>query len=519
MTRYLAIIGFSVVLSVPLAARWWLGVSAAPATVSGVESLVIVTPNNGDIRDEFGRAFSAWHLKTYGTAVQIDYRSVGGTNDIRRMIDKFYSAYRDKSGQLPPESDIHPEIDVIFGGGDFMFDQQLKPAGDLKPIPIDPGLLHEVFPSATLAGVRLYDTSVDGQGKATVYWIGGCLSSFGIVYNPDVCRHIGAPMPRTWNDLTDPHFAGLLALADPTHSGSSSAAYMMVLQRAMADGEAEYLLEHPDVAKEPPATWTGDAGYNEAIAAGWKVGMGRLLLIAANARYFTDSGTMVPTDVGNGEAAGGIAIDFFGRVESQTVGPERAVYVSPRAATAITPDSVAIPYGVTGRHLELSMHFIEFLLSKQGQLLWDLKAGEPGGPVVRALRRSPIRRDVYADQSGWADPINPFELAGGFNTRAAWSAMQGDTIPIWGAAWIDSRDDLLWAYRRILAMDDSARRTELILQLADLPITLGDLQDYTKARKATKPADLDIWLAQQRIAWAAKFAAHYRKVGELAGGS
>jgi ABC-type Fe3+ transport system substrate-binding protein len=523
MTRYLAIIGFLVVLAVPLAARSWMGLAAAPAPSAGVETIVVVTPDNVDIRNEFARAFSAWHLKTYGTAVQIDYRSVGGTNDIRRLLDAFYRAHWDKNGKLPPESEIHPEIDVVFGGGDFMFDQQLKPdpisgrPGDIKPIPIDPAFLHEVFPEPTLAGVKLYDTSVDGRGNPTVYWIGACLSSFGIVFNADLCQHIGVPVPRTWSDLADPRFADLLALADPTHSGSAAAAYMMVLQRAMADSESEYLSAHPDLAQSPPGQWSGDAGYNAAIAAGWKIGMGRLVLIAANARYFTDSGTVVPTDVGNGEAAAGIAIDFFGRVESQTVGPDRAMYVGPIAATAITPDSVAILYGVQGRRLELSMHFIEFLLSKPGQLLWDLKAGEPDGPVDRALRRSPIRRDLYGDQTGWADPVNPFEQAGGFNTRAAWSAMQGDTVPFWGAAWIDSRDDLIAAYDRILAVDDVGRRSELLGRLADLPITLADFQDYTRS-KAKQKTNVDLWLAGQRIHWAERFAAHYREVGDEAGG-
>ena len=34
--------------------------------------------------------------------------------------------------------------------------------------------------------------------------------------------------------------------------------------------------------------------YQAAIAAGWHRGMGQLLLIAANARYFTDNATATP---------------------------------------------------------------------------------------------------------------------------------------------------------------------------------------------------------------------------------
>ena len=77
--------------------------------------------------------------------------------------------------------------------------------------------------------------------------------------------------------------------------------------------------------------------------------------------------------------------------------------------------------GVKGEALEVSKHFVEFLLSKEGQLLWAKKPGTPGGPVERALRRPPIRQDVYGDQTDWADHTNPFAEAGGFNQRPEWT--------------------------------------------------------------------------------------------------
>ncbi|HEY9249602.1 MAG TPA: iron ABC transporter substrate-binding protein, partial [Rariglobus sp.] len=40
--------------------------------------------------------------------------------------------------------------------------------------------------------------------------------------------------------------------------------------------------------------------------------------------------------------------------------------------------------------------FIEFSLSMDGQKLWNLKPGVPGGPEYFALRRLPVRKDFYA---------------------------------------------------------------------------------------------------------------------------
>jgi hypothetical protein len=67
----------------------------------------------------------------------------------------------------------------------------------------------------------------------------------------------------------------------------------------------------------------------------------------------------------------------------------------------------------------LAQQFIEFVLSREGQLLWNTKPGAPGGPRSSALRRLPIRRDVYADMSNFTDQVNPFVAASSFNKSNA----------------------------------------------------------------------------------------------------
>src|SRR5665213_1978320 len=519
--RYLWFLLFVLVLAAPFAARRMLMPrgDGGPAD-GGAEKLVIVTPHNQDIRNEFARAFQAWHVRRYGTPITLDYRVPGGSNDVRRLLNTTYRAYRDKQGRLA--ADFPADFDVAWGGGDFLYAHELE-AGVLQPIHMPPKMLAEfraAFPAPSLAGVRLYDPTT-ADGEPTPRWIGVCLSSFGICYNPDVYRSIGLPPPSPdhgWSDLADPRLRGFIALADPGHSGSAAVAFQMIIQRNMKDAEDELLAHDPALAALPSARLVNDAKYRDAIADGWHRGMSQLLKIAANARYFTDSSTLVPMDVSRGEAAAGMAIDFYARVTEECVGSDRIRYFAPAGATAITPDPVAILGGVKGRTLELARHFIEFLLSPEGQRLWILKPGAPGGPLDRGLRRPPIRRDLYADRTNWADDANPSEIARGFNERGGWMALFADARPVWVAAWIDSREALEQAYGRILRVTDVTRRDKLIDELADLPITMADVEKMRDERTKLKGAsdELELWSARQQIEWAAKFREHYRGVGERA---
>lgn len=502
--RYVYLILFALVLGLPFAVRRATVHESAQSNGqnAGEQRLVIVTVHNGDIRREFARGFVSWYRDHYGGAVELDYRVPGGTSDMVRFL-------RGQPGG----------IDVIWGGGDYTFYHDLQPPGLLQPMHLDPALLKAAFPQDSLAGVRLYDGTKDAGGNPTPQWVGVALSSFGIVYNSELYRALDLAPPAAWSDLTNPKLVGLIALADPAHSGSAAVAYMMVIQRAMADAEAALFDHHPELKKLARADLRKRADYQAAIADGWHRGMGQWLLIAANARYFTDNSEVVPTDVGRGEAAAGMAIDFYARVTEGIVGPSRARYVSPRAATAITPDGIAIPRGVGGAKLQLATRFVEYLLTQEAQRLWILQPGQPGGPLERSPRRMPVRRDVYANQTGWADHFDPFDEAGNFNQRGEWMALMGDTRPIWDAAWIDSRGALLGAYAKILRVPDLARRDALLAQLADVPVTMKDIETRRAERTKLEETHGDTfdWTARQRIFWGDRFRSHYARVAGRAG--
>jgi len=337
--------------------------------------LIIISPHNAQIRYEIGRAFDQWHRGAYGEPVEIAWRSLGGTGDIHRILASTYRRLAEAGVE-----DMFSGYDMAFGGGDYFFDRQLKPGitvevdGEEKaisltePVEIDPELLAAAYPEARIAGNKLYDP----EG----HWYGIVLSSFGIVYNRDWLEVMGEPAPETWSDIATRAYLGKLALADPSHSGSVRVTYNAILQRY-----------------------------------GFERGLWTLRRMFANARYFAPGSTKVPTDVSYGEAAAGVAIDFYGRYQSQVVGGgERVGFVAPAGATVVTADPIAVLRGA--RHKETAERLIEFLLTEEGQAVWSFAKGDPMGPEKFELRRAPIRRDMYEKYGDrLVDEVNPWDIA------------------------------------------------------------------------------------------------------------
>jgi ABC-type Fe3+ transport system substrate-binding protein len=515
MGRFLFPILFVVVLLSPFLLRLAVGRDEG-RNIDAEARLVVVTPHNRDITRAFAAAFADWHRENHGYAVELDYRSVGGTGDIVKAMADFYGSIRDDDGDLPPIDQVRgAPFDVVWGGGDFVFNVELESIGALQAVELPDDLLEAAYPQPELGGIALYDQDDDG-----IHWYGVCLSSFGLVYSPYLYEQLDLPPPATWSDLADPKLYDLLVLADPSKSGSAAVAYIMALQRAMADAEEAFLAAGGE--KDSPA-------YDAALEAGWKKGQGDLLMIAANARYFTDGAQAVPADVSHANAAAGTAIDFYGRVEEETVGSHRIRYVVPKAATAVTPDPVAVAYGTTGDELVHAQRFIEFLLSPRGQLLWNLKPGVDGGPGDRALRRTPIRRDVFAgDRSAWTDRQNPFEEAADFNQRQEWMGEFSETRALWQAAWIHAGESLDRAVRAILDVENPDRQAELFDALRDLPVEWADPETgetrtgwsavrALRADRKSQPREAQaIFLSTARVELANRFRAHYDRIRELA---
>ncbi|XHR30761.1 MAG: ABC transporter substrate-binding protein [Chthoniobacteraceae bacterium] len=455
------------------------------------ETLVIISPHNEAVRFEFARAFTEAHFRKTGKTVHIDWRTPGGTSEIARYLAAEYLGafqyyWEQKLGQpwsaevqaafdnpkVKPgddtpaararaaflDSKVGCGIDLFFGGGSYDYGQQAA-AGRLVPIDLlkEPAQFPDSvarFPQ-TLGGEILRDP----QGR----WAGCALSAFGICYNLDALHRIGfTGVPEQWADLARPELKGAVALADPTQSGSVAKAFELIVQQQIAE-----------------------AGGN--TAEGWRRALVLIRRIAGNARYFSDSATRIVWDVESGDAAAGMSIDFYGRMQSESVrypdGTSRMGYVTPRGGSSFGADPIGLLRGAPSP--ELAREFIVFALSIEGQKLWNWKVGTPGGPVHYALRRLPVLPELYGTQydSFRSDPgVNPYTWAENNPPyHPEWTASLFRVIAfLVQATAIDPHEELREAWDALIAHGFPPQATAAFDDIAGM--------DYKTANEVLKPA-------------------------------
>lgn len=455
-SRVLLIVAMVVVLGVPLLLR--PSASSRGGGEAASSTLIIVTPHVPQIRAEFEEAFSRWHEREFGSPVAISWRVPGGTSEILKVLEAHYRARAGAFDFADPANPRAPagttDFDLMLGGGSFdhgRLKTQVRVArGNARNLPPDfsPEAKDVALPMSEPAGFTREE--LDGWfgenkvGAARLYdpdqfWIGTALSGFGIVYNRDVLSRLELPEPQTFKDLTDPRYFGMIALSDPRQSGSVTTTIDAILS---------------------------NAGWEE----GWRI----LREIGANTRYYTNSSTKPPIDVSAGEAAAGLAIDFYGRGQAQSIllpgqdpSEGRVGYVDPRGATFIDADPVSVLRG--GPNPELSRRFVRFCVTEEAQSLWQFWSersgrgaqnpkgpdGQPMGPRVSELRRMPVRRVMYEKyMAHMIDQVDPFVIAS--DTKpAGWRSAIGIMM---GAFAIDTAREQRAAWKMLLAARAAAEK-------------------------------------------------------------
>lgn len=488
------------------------------------DTLVIITPHNEAIRQEFAAAFRRWYEQRTGRSIAIDWRVIGGTSEIARFLEgEYVASFQNhwvnelkrpwssevQSGfhnpRLPANaseeakaareaflrSNVGSGIDLFFGGGTYDFIRQAQ-AGRI----VDSGMLQrhpEWFTDDVIPRHFAGEEYWDAEGR----WMGTVLSSYGIIFNRDSLDRLGVgAVPRQWDDLKDPRLVGEVALADPTKSGSIAKAFENVIQQQMQ----RRLVELQAVAG--PGTDAREV-EQRAVIEGWREGLALMQLIGANSRYFTDTSQKPPIDVAAGNCAVGMCIDFYGRQQEEAIvrrgGGDHIGYSTPIGGSVSSVDPIALLRGAP--HREPAVLFIEFVMSMDGQKLWNFRPGTPGGPERYALRRMPVRKDFYVDafKPHRSDPEEaPYAAADQLVYRPAWtSGIFREMAFVIRVMCLDTHEELSRAWRAIHASSGANRERALaVLQQLDA-VAYGEVNGRIKQALNARDKTEEIRLARE----------------------
>ena len=496
------------------------GNSGGPA-----DRLVIISAHNKAIRDEYARAFGEYYYRRHGRKIELDFRSLGGTSDIVRYIaDRFEAEFRHcweaRNGIWSREianafanpavlddphasaeakrarreflaSDVGIGIDLLAGGGTF--DHARHAA---RGFAVD-GKVRERHPEYLAPELIPHEFGGDAIYDARGRYYGVVLSTFGICYNSERLREMSdSRPPERWSDLGEPRFFNSLAVADPTKSGSANKCFEIVLQQAMSE-----------------------AGSPEA---GWAPGLNLVKRIFANARNISESASRVVRDIGEGDAAAGMAIDTYGISESFWSarvfdGKTRCFYVTPRGGTAVGADPIQLLRGAPNR--EAAMEFIDFMLSPEGQKLHCFKVGTPGGPKVNALNRPPVRRDLYADKYRafrFVPDYDPYRSGADFVYHAKWTGRYFNLLRVvFKCIAIDPHVELAEAWREIIASGGPEKVPRAMEEFNKLPFSYSEAA-AAAARLRLTPGRTPADIAAVVRSWSDFSRKHYLEAARLA---
>jgi ABC-type Fe3+ transport system substrate-binding protein len=288
-------------VGVTLAALSGLPVHGQPAIE---DRLVIITPVARTVADPTLAAFTEFARRELGVTVRGTIVSAG--------TPVAYGRIREWGGR--------PEADVFWGGEPALFDD-LAERKLLAPHELPESVLREIPLSIGAPKPILLK---DPKG----FWVGCCLTPYGLVWHPRLLKRLGMEAIRDWDDLLDCRLKGQIAQATPDRSSSNHASYEVIFQMH-----------------------------------GWEKGWEWAERLGGNTGIFVTRSRDVPTVVAKGEFAVGFAVPAYMAFEDVLAGHE-VKYVTPTAGFVV-PEPLAILAGA--RNPRAAQAFIRFALSDEGQ--------------------------------------------------------------------------------------------------------------------------------------------------------
>lgn len=414
------------------------------------DELVVISPHSPEIRSEFSLGFAQWWEARTGRTAAVRWLDVGGTGESIEYIRSRNAEKRQGGG-----------VDVFFGGGNFPF--VLLRKQDL--------LATHAVPDSILANIPRSLHGVDVYQDDSM-WYGAALSGFGILCNREVARRNNLAIPATWTDLAARECLGWVSSGDPRYSGSIHAMYEILLQ-----------------------------------AYGWEHGWEIVARLGGNIQTFTKGASTAAKEVSTGQAAFGLAIDFYAFIEIQRYGADRLAFVLPEGESVINADGIAVLRNAPSP--DLAGAFVNYVLSA-GQALWILRPGLPGGPDHYPLCRFPVDSTLYTRPAeDLTVTTNPYATAPSLDYNAGlagkrWSIL-GDLI---AAFVITPHQDLkrCWAEVRRRGLTPQQYRRYFAIELDEQEV-LALASDWNSREFAARRIKLmNTWTA-----WAQK---RYRAIFE-----
>jgi len=309
------------------------------------DELVILSPASESETVLIADKFADYYLAKTGRTVSVTYSVAGTSECVRRVI----------------ESKGSPKWDVLLTGGLEVY-IELEGFGLLQSFcnPDDPDwvAINATVPDTLFGQFSAKDTTPE---NGMYNWWPTCMAGYGIIYNKEYFETHDIPIPKDWEDLTDPIYSGLITMSPPSRSGSNHAMMEIILH-----------------------------------SYGWKVGWGIIKKIGANVAEFSlSSGGVVPF-VEHGTYPISFVWDGYAVQLAMREAPVEFFY-PPRDEvekhTIMLPDCVAILAGAP--HPDVAYYWMKFMVSDEGQKLW-------------LGTRLPFLKSVYEEAP--AGYPNPYEM-------------------------------------------------------------------------------------------------------------
>lgn len=318
---------FKVLLVVCLAAISVLAACSSASESKGANGngefgrISFYSPETPDMTRDIGQAFE----KEFGGSVDVQY---AGTNVlVNRMIAEI----------------DNPQGDLWYGGGGIL---PFEAA-------VDRGIITSYIPEA-IKDWDVYENGIKVRHEDWK-WIGTEVFVLGFVYNTDLVDE--ADLPKTWDDLLDPKWKGLLQMPNPAASGTAT---LLVLSLMMEKGE-EAAWEYFDKLR----------GQMNAIP---------------------DSGGAPTRAAATGEALIGIGFDFMA-YQNKARGEAVDFIVPENTPILVNPVSLV----ENGPNPEGGKALIDFMLSEEGQ---QIKADWYHIPIMPGIEsKSPLTIEGLAENA------------------------------------------------------------------------------------------------------------------------